>query len=204
MSRAPLSAWTCTSIATKLATSSVCRSVHASRFLGGYRVFRPEARPHAQGQHEHARRVHLVVAERNDGGAGIQSPRRSGVNPISTDLLERHPFDVEILRVSPGRLPYPYHAHAAQWEFYHVISGTGSVRHAGGTTPIEPGDAFIFLPGEPHQIINDGAIDLVVYVIADNPFNEARYFPDSDKLRPAAGTPMVRATPKLEYMDGEE
>jgi hypothetical protein len=25
------------------------------------------------------------------------------------------------------RPPYPYHSHSAQWEFYHVISGSGRV-----------------------------------------------------------------------------
>jgi uncharacterized cupin superfamily protein len=139
------------------------------------------------------------------GGAGIQVSEALGRKPESTDFLERHPFDVEILRVPPGKLPYPYHAHAAQWEFYHVISGTGTVRHAEGTTPIEPGDAFIFLPGEAHQIANDGTVDLVVYVVADNPLNEARYFPDSDKASiPLPERRMVCATPKLEYLDGEE
>jgi uncharacterized cupin superfamily protein len=139
------------------------------------------------------------------GGAGIQVSEALGRKPKSTDLLERHPFDVEILRVAPGMRPYPYHAHAAQWEFYHVISGSGSVRDADGTTPVEAGDAFIFLPGEPHQIINDGATDLVVYVIADNPLSEATYFPDSDKCTvPLPERHVVRASPKLDYMDGEE
>src|SRR5437588_722036 len=52
----------------------------------------------------------------------------------STDLMERHPFDVEILRVAPGCTPYVYHSHGAQWEFYHVISGRGVVRAAVGET----------------------------------------------------------------------
>src|SRR5262249_50843226 len=72
-----------------------------------------------------------------------------GRNPRSTDLNERHPFDVEILRIPAGKIPYPFHSHSAQWEFYHVISGTGEVRHAEDTTPIETGDAFLFKPGEP-------------------------------------------------------
>ena len=50
-----------------------------------------------------------------------------GRKPLSMDLNERHPFDVEILRLKPGMTPYPYHSHAAQWEFYHVISGKGAV-----------------------------------------------------------------------------
>ncbi|MGZ3496841.1 MAG: cupin domain-containing protein [Vulcanimicrobiaceae bacterium] len=118
--------------------------------------------------------------------------------------MERHPFDVEILRVPPGKSPYPYHAHSMQWEFYHVISGTGVVRHKDGTTPISTGDAFIFKPGEPHQILNDGGQDLVVYVVADNPLGEAHYFPDSQKWRvPLPDRRLIRSD-ALDYYDGEE
>src|SRR5262245_23934927 len=94
-----------------------------------------------------------------------------GRKPKSTDLRERHPFDVEIVRIPPGKSAYPYHSHSAQWEFYHVLSGNGAVRHKDGTTPIESGDAFIFEPGEPHQLTNTSPAsgpDLIVYVIADN------------------------------------
>src|SRR6266702_384209 len=82
-------------------------------------------------------------------GAGKEISEALGRKPESTDLNERHPFDVEILRIPPGKAPYSYHSHSAQWEFYHVISGSGVVRHKDGTTPIEAGDAFIFKPGEP-------------------------------------------------------
>jgi hypothetical protein len=59
-------------------------------------------------------------------GAGKEVSEDLGRNPQSTDLMDGHPFDVEILRVPPGKTPYPYHSHSAQWEFYHVISGQGS------------------------------------------------------------------------------
>src|SRR5882724_5966203 len=114
-------------------------------------------------------------------GAGKEVSEALGRKPRSTDLLERHPFDVEILRLAPGQTPYPYHLHSAQWEFYHVISGKGTARHKDGTTPIEAGDAFLFKPGEPHQITNNGTEDLIVYVVADNPVGESAYFPDSRK-----------------------
>ncbi len=137
-------------------------------------------------------------------GAGIEVSELLGRKPQSTDLMERHPFDVEILRIPPGRSPYPYHAHGLQWEFYHVISGSGTVRHDGGITPISPGDAFIFKPGEPHQLRNDGEHDLVVYVVADNPLSEANYFPDSNKWRvPIPEGRLVRSD-ALDYFDGEE
>ena len=139
------------------------------------------------------------------GGAGKEISEELGRNPDSTDMLERHPFDVEICRIPPGKAAYPYHSHSAQWEFYHVISGTGTVRHKDGTTPIEPGDAFLFKPGEPHQIVNYGAHDLIVYVVADNPIGVAAYYPDSHKWNVPlpAGRRCMRSDP-LHYYDGEE
>jgi uncharacterized cupin superfamily protein len=127
-----------------------------------------------------------------------------GRKPQSMDLNERHPFDVEILRVPPGKIPYPYHSHSAQWEFYHVISGTGQIRHEGGTTPLVAGDAFVFKPGEPHQLINDGAEDLLIYVVADNPIGESCHYPDSQKwLVRSPERNLVRGH-SLDYYDGEE
>src|SRR5438093_12141541 len=82
-------------------------------------------------------------------GAGKEISEELGRKPKSTDLNERHPSDVEILRIPPGKAPYSYHSHSAQWEFDHAISGTGVVRHKDGTTAIEAGDALIFSPGDP-------------------------------------------------------
>ncbi len=127
-----------------------------------------------------------------------------GREPASTDLLRRHPFDVELTRIAPGKKNYPYHSHSAQWEYYQVLSGRGSMRHQEGTTPIEPGDAFIFRPGEPHQLANDGTEDLVVLVVADNPIGETCHYPDSQKW--AVRSPerrLIRSEP-LDYHDGEE
>lgn len=137
-------------------------------------------------------------------GAGKEISEELGRKPESTDLNERHPFDIEICRVPPGKSPYPYHLHSAQWEFYHVTSGSGVVRHKDGVTPIQTGDAFIFKPGEPHQITNNGATDLVLYVVADNPVGEAYYYPDSKKWGvPIPDRRLLRSGP-LDYYDGEE
>lgn len=137
-------------------------------------------------------------------GAGKQVSEALGRNPRSTDVMERHPFDVEILRIPPGKTPYPYHSHSAQWEFYQVISGSGIVRHQDGKTPIEPGDAFIFAPGQPHQLINNSTEDLVVYVVADNPMGESNYFPDSGKWFVRSPERRLMRSEALEYYDGEE
>jgi uncharacterized cupin superfamily protein len=137
-------------------------------------------------------------------GASKEVSSALGRKALSTDLMERHPFDVEILRLEPGQTPYPYHSHSAQWEFYHVISGTGTVRHQHGTTPIVAGDAFLFKPGEPHQITNDGSVDLIVYVIADNPIGESCHYPDSNKWLVRSPERRILRSEDLDYYDGEE
>jgi uncharacterized cupin superfamily protein len=137
-------------------------------------------------------------------GAGKELSEELGRKPLSTDLRERHPFDVEICRVQPGQTPYPYHSHSAQWEFYHIISGTGVVRHKDGNTPIETGDAFIFEPGEPHQITNNGSEDLLLYVVADNPFGESCHYPDSQKWLVRSPERRLMRSGSLDYYDGEE
>lgn len=137
-------------------------------------------------------------------GAGKEVSEALGRDPYSTDLNLRHPFDVEICRIPPGKTPYPYGSHSAQWEFYHVISGTGKVRHQDGMTDIEPGYAFLFKPGEPHQLINDGAQDLILYVVADNPIGESTYFPDSNKWMVQSPERKIIRSGGLDYFDGEE
>ncbi len=142
--------------------------------------------------------------KRKFGGAGKEVSEALGRQPLSTDLMQRHPFDVEILRIPPGMTPYPYHSHSAQWEFYHVISGRGQVRDEEGTTPIETGDAFLFKPGEAHQLINESDADLILYVVADNPIGESCHYPDSGKwLVRSPGRHLIRSE-SLEYYDGEE
>lgn len=127
-----------------------------------------------------------------------------GREPLSSDLHKRHPFDVALTRIPPGKTLCPYHAHSAQWEFYHVISGTGLVRDEGGMTPVEPGDAFLFKPGEAHTITNQGDADLVFYTIADNPVGETGYYPDSKKWFVQAPERRLIRSESLDYYDGEE
>jgi uncharacterized cupin superfamily protein len=136
--------------------------------------------------------------------AGKAVSEALGRDPSSLDLSQRHPFDIEIVRTPPGKIAFPYHSHSAQWEFYHVISGTGLVRHEGGMTPIEPGDAFIFKPGEPHQIVNNSSSDLIYYVVADNPIGESCHYPDSKKWLVRSPERKLVRSEGVDYFDGEE
>lgn len=127
-----------------------------------------------------------------------------GRDPKSTDLNLRHPFDVEMCTIKPGTAMCPYHSHSAQWEFYHVLSGTGKARHADGLEPIGPGDCFLFKPGEPHQLINDGPEPLVLYIVADNPLGESCHYPDSGKWLVQSPVRQLMRSDPLDYFDGEE
>ncbi len=122
----------------------------------------------------------------------------------ATDIMLRHPFDVEICRIPAGKALCPYHSHSAQWEFFHVISGRGKVRDEGGFTTISEGDAFIFRPDEAHQLINDSDADLVMYIVADNPVGETCYYPDSKKWAVRSPQRAIIRSEPLDYLDGEE
>ncbi|MEM9159806.1 MAG: cupin domain-containing protein [Verrucomicrobiota bacterium] len=127
-----------------------------------------------------------------------------GRDEASTDIMKRHPFDVEICTIPAGKALCPYHSHSAQWEFYHVIAGSGKARHEEGETEIEVGDAFLFKPGEAHQIINDGEEDLTFYIVADNPIGESCHYPDSGKWLVKSPERRLIRSEDLDYFDGEE
>jgi uncharacterized cupin superfamily protein len=115
-----------------------------------------------------------------------------------------HPFDVELARIPPGKANYPLHAHAAQTEYYIILSGTGSVRDGQGkTTTVTAGDHFICLPGEAHQITNPSEADLVYYVIADNHRADVTTYPDSGK-RQVKPEYRVGRLVDADYYEGEE
>jgi uncharacterized cupin superfamily protein len=134
-----------------------------------------------------------------------------GREPESLDLLKRHPFDLALVRIPKGKTLCPYHAHAAESELYLVLSGRGSVRDKDGITEVGPGDAFLFQPGEAHQLANAGDEDFVYYVIADNPRSggatgDSCYYPDSKKWAVATDEDkeiMVKGM-ETDYFEGEE
>lgn len=128
-----------------------------------------------------------------------------GREPDSLDLSKRQPFDLMLARIPPGASFCPYHAESAQFEFYLVVSGRGSVRDETGVTDVGPGDAFFFAPGDAHQITNPGPDEFEYYVIADNPIGDSCYYPDSKKWavsRPLDSIIMKGA--ETTYFDGEE
>lgn len=78
------------------------------------------------------------------------------------------PFEVELVRLPPGAVNWPFHAHSVMWECYLLTAGRGRVRTPEGWTEVRAGDALLHPPGEPHQMENTGPDDLVYWIIADN------------------------------------
>src|SRR5439155_22765535 len=127
----------------------------------------------------------------------LQAPPAGPVRPAGVA------FDVALMRLPAGARNYPFHSHAAEWECYLILSGSGTLRHGEQHTPVAPGDCLMRPPGDPHQLINDGDSDLVYYVIANNAPVEFGYYPDSDKWIIRGGTGPFRTTNVPFYEDEE-
>ena len=134
-----------------------------------------------------------------------------GRDSDSLDLAKRHPFDLAVARIPKGKSYCPYHSHGAESELYLVVSGHGNVRDKDGITGVGPGDAFLFQPGEAHQLSNAGDEDFVYYVIADNPRSggitgDSCYYPDSGKwaVTTDGDEEIIVKGSETDYFDGEE
>jgi uncharacterized cupin superfamily protein len=115
-----------------------------------------------------------------------------------------HPFDVELAKIPPGKKGYPYHSHAAQTEYYLIVSGKGQVLDgAGKFTPIGSGDHIIFGPGEAHQLLNNSEEDLIFFVLADHHRAEITTYPHSGKRQVKPEYRYFRIS-DVDYYDGEE
>jgi uncharacterized cupin superfamily protein len=115
-----------------------------------------------------------------------------------------HPFDIERTILPPGKKNFPYHSHAAQFEYYIVISGQGKAKdETGQLRPITAGDHFYCPPGEAHQIINDSSADLEYFVIADHHRADVSAYPGTDKRMIKPEYKVIRLT-EADYYEGQE
>jgi len=64
-------------------------------------------------------------------------------------------------RFAPGQVASA-HAHRDMYEVFFVESGTGLIRVDGVEHPLGPGVCVAVEPGEVHEIVNAGSVDLVL------------------------------------------
>ena len=88
-----------------------------------------------------------------------------------------------VIRLEPGKRAWPYHAHHAIEEMFFIISGEGTLRHAGEEYPIRAGD-FVCSPADPaqpHQIVNTSKEQLVYIALSNEVNTDVMLYPDSGK-----------------------
>ncbi|MCB1062278.1 MAG: cupin domain-containing protein [Verrucomicrobiae bacterium] len=115
-----------------------------------------------------------------------------------------HPFDIELATLLPGKANYPMHSHAAQTEYYIILSGSGLLHSAEGKPEeLVAGDHVICHPGDGHQIENVGSEPLVYYVISDHhPADVGTYTRTGKRWLHPEGR--VVSTEDVDYYAGEE
>ena len=99
------------------------------------------------------------VADDHAVAREIASPRNSRATRLS----------IADIRIPSGVAVRP-HRHDVIEEVYHVASGTGWMTVAGKGMRIGPGDSVVILPGERHDVVNDGAEDLRLVVTCTPPW----------------------------------
>ena len=122
-----------------------------------------------------------------------------------------------VVRVQPGKRAWPYHAHHAIEEMFYVLSGSGTLRHAGEEYPIRAGD-FICSPADPqlpHQIINTSDAELTYIAFSNQGKTDVMLYPDSGKYGAWHGDAndmrardnflvFARRETAVDYWDGED
>jgi uncharacterized cupin superfamily protein/glyoxylase-like metal-dependent hydrolase (beta-lactamase superfamily II) len=108
-------------------------------------------------------------------------------------------------RIPPGEAFCPSHWHTAEEELFVVWEGTPTLRTPAGETDLRPGDVVAFPTNArgAHKLRNDGASACIVLMVANTSDHDVCFYPDSDKVLVESTRSMVRASPTLDYYDGE-
>ena len=102
--------------------------------------------------------------------------------PVSTQIGAQN-LGYAVVRLQPGKRAWPYHAHHVIEEMFFVLSGEGTLRHAGEEYPIRAGD-FIASPPDPkqpHQIVNTSDGELTYIALSEDMKTDVMLYPDSGK-----------------------
>ncbi len=135
--------------------------------------------------------------------------------PVS-DKIGAEKLGYSVVRLKPGKRAWPYHSHYVNEEFFYVLEGEGTLRHADKEYPIRAGD-FICSPADPqqpHQIINTSDKSLSYIALGTSDHTDVFLYPDSGKYGvwhgktrdpndPNAFLVFARKETCVDYWDGE-
>jgi len=105
----------------------------------------------------------------------MHSTTRDGIKPFVGDdgsIIRElaSPRNLPLTRHSLAEIRHPpgtasrEHYHTLAEEAYYVLGGRGGVRVDGETQKLEPGDVAVIVPGQRHQVWQEGDEDLVLLV----------------------------------------
>ena len=154
--------------------------------------------------------VHRINADEVEYGIVRPEPYACEDGEVGL-LIGARKLGYRLTRIPPGKVFCPLHWHVRAEEFFFVLEGRPSIRTLDGTFECRPGDFIAFPTGETgaHQVLNESnepALVLLAGMEEDAVELEACFYPDSDKVgmwTPQRRLRMLRATPDLNYYDGE-
>ena len=160
-------------------------------------------------------------------GDCLQSRTDAYVNRINIDeiapRLEEDPGDYEatlyeignpigarklgywMVDLMPGKKFCPLHSHQLEEEMFFVWEGHPTIRTPRGSFVCRPGDVIAFPVGDAgaHQLLNASDKPCKVFLLGMSESQEVCYYPDSDKVAIDGRDLRLRASPHLDYYDGE-
>ncbi|HEV3154422.1 MAG TPA: cupin domain-containing protein [Candidatus Baltobacteraceae bacterium] len=127
-------------------------------------------------------------------------------------LIGARQIGYRLARIAPGKAYCPLHWHVRCEEFFYVLEGNPTIRTLDGAIECRPGDFIAFPAGETgaHQVRNNGTMPCLVLLVGMEEAAvdlEACFYPDSDKFgiwTTHGRLRLVRATPEVNYYEGEE
>jgi uncharacterized cupin superfamily protein len=108
--------------------------------------------------------------------------------------------------LDPGARLCPMHSHLQEEEAFLVWDGLLTMRTPRGSFVCRRGDVVSCPVGDigMHQLLNASDAPVTVFAIGNVEPNEVAYYPDSDKMLVRGRKRLiVRASPRLDYYDGE-
>ena len=120
-------------------------------------------------------------------------------------LLGAQRLGVAACRLEPGQSYAPLHWHTREEELFVVWQGTPTLRTPAASRRLAPGDCIVFRtdPQGAHRISNDSAAPCTLLMISNLDLGDVCFYPESNKFAVVATGTLVRATPQLDYFDGE-
>lgn len=133
------------------------------------------------------------------------------------DAADSDQLGCSLYELPAGSRSWPYHYHLGNEESLYVLSGSGTIRLDGDSSPLEAGD-YVSLPADKrgaHRVINDGDEPLRYLAVSTMHEPDLTVYPDSEKVGVFGGAPpgsreerslegFFRLGDAVDYWHGEE